>query len=96
MFTQRFKRLTDLLFIGVRIGFVSFSISLIVFHQRITNIIYINQCIIRRHPGMRIWFSIIRTLGNAYWSDTCSDHHIRYVFQSLIKFLKPEFEVEAI
>ena len=74
---QRRHRLTDLLFVGLGVTAIGVGVRRIVLHQRIANVIDIDQGVICRHPGMGIGLPAIGARADAHRLDPLADHHLR-------------------
>ena len=55
----------DVGFISVTIAAVDFSMLRVMKREGFNNVVYIDHCIVRRHPSMRVGFSLIIAVTNA-------------------------------
>ena len=75
---------------------IGVGIFRIVLHQRVANVIDIDQRVVRRHPRVRVGLTVIRPLADAHRLNAVADHHFRYAVQVLIKAGEPQFKVQAV
>ncbi|MNE12437.1 hypothetical protein D3C80_1052360 [compost metagenome] len=82
--------------INFGVTLIGLGICRIVLHQRIANVIDVNQRIIRGHPRVRVGFAVIRPFAYPHWRDPFRDFHFWHAFQMLEETLEPQLQVHAI
>ena len=65
-------------------------------HQRLADILHVNDRVARRHPRVRIWFPDRGPFRNAHRSNPLREHRTRHALQIAEEAHKPPLEIQSV
>ncbi|QTK79242.1 Cobalamin Biosynthesis Protein CobN [Agrobacterium tumefaciens] len=86
----------DLVRIGLGIGGVDIGMGRVDLCKTLADILYVDQGVIGRHPGMGIGFSLVGPAADRHRFHALAHRHIGNAGEVGQKLLKPQFQIEPI